>query len=179
MNAAILDGVFTGKVNGMRAAMTESSRSVATPTRPWPSNGCKGDLARLYQAARQTVGDPGDLTAIGQAEPASPQPLAGPAFPSPGPTAEARCEKRGPEGRARPLCQGIITPTSGNVSVRLENNPTRSGSHPAPSSRVTCDRRCWYGSTSTATSWTTMATAPRANGTSTALSTATGPMSRP
>lgn len=125
MNAAILDGVFTGKVNGMRAAMTGKLSFSGDTNKAMAFQRLQGDLSRLYQAARQTVGDPGDLTAIGQAEPASPpQPSAGPAFPSPGPTVETGDVRNEVLKVVRDLyAKGIITPTGGNVSVRLADNP--------------------------------------------------------
>ena len=125
MNAAILDGVFTGKVNGMRAAMTGKLSFSGDTNKAMAFQRLQGDLARLYQAARQAVGDPGDLTAIGQAEPASQrQPSAGPALPSPDQTAEAGDVRDEVLKVVRDLyAKGIITPTGGNVSVRLDDNP--------------------------------------------------------
>jgi len=125
MNAAILDGVFTGKVNGMRAAMTGKLSFSGDTNKAMAFQRLQGDLARLYQAARQAVGDPGDLTATDHAQPAPPpQPSADPAFPSPSLTAETEGVRDEVLKVVRDLyAKGIITPTGGNVSTRLEDNP--------------------------------------------------------
>src|SRR4029453_15977106 len=81
MRASILDGMFTGKVKAMKAAMQGEVAFTGDAGKAMAIQQLQGDMRRLYTAAREEVGDPGDLAAI-------PQPGAaakGPPFPAPVP----------------------------------------------------------------------------------------------
>ncbi len=66
MRAAILDGMFTGKVNAMEAAMQGEVAFTGDAGKAMAIQQLQGDMRRLYSAAREEVGDPGDLAAIPQ-----------------------------------------------------------------------------------------------------------------
>jgi len=66
MKAETLDGMMTGRINAPRAAMT-GKLSFSGDTRLAMSiQRIQNDLCRLYAQAREEVGGPGDLAAIGQ-----------------------------------------------------------------------------------------------------------------
>ena len=125
MKAAILDGIFTGKVNGMRAAMTGQLSFSGDTNKAMAFQRLQGDLSRLYQLAREAEGDPGDLMGLSIAPTAA----------APAETAtrsEARAVSAAGAGDVREeilkavrdlYTKGIITGTGGNVSARLEGNP--------------------------------------------------------
>ena len=121
MNAAILDGIFTGKVNGMRAAMTGKLSFSGDTNKAMAFQRLQGDLSRLYQAARDAVGDPGDLSRIVTAH----QPVTAPAA-----TDLSLTPSKEPDMRDEIVkvvhdlyTKGHITPTGGNVSTRTDENP--------------------------------------------------------
>jgi autoinducer 2 (AI-2) kinase len=128
MSADILDGMFTGRINANRAAMT-GKLSFSGDTRKAMSlqRFMKG-ISRMYQEARDEIGDPGDLTQIGVVPETPPKPVVQAAQP-------------GVQGVSAPavimvgdvrdvllqitnelFAKRLLTPTGGNVSVRVEGN---------------------------------------------------------
>ena len=113
MRADVLDGMFTGRINGMQAATSGRLSFSGDTVKAMTLQQVQSDLSRLYKAARETVGDPGDLASI----------------PEPGKAAA-------PVSRIQPVAPGdvreelveivnelyaaqLITATGGNVSVRI------------------------------------------------------------
>ena len=113
MRADVLDGMFTGRINGMQAATSGRLSFSGDTVKAMTLQQVQSDLSRLYKAAREAVGDPGDLASI----------------PEPGKAAA-------PVSRIQPVAPGdvrqelveivnelyaaqLITATGGNVSVRI------------------------------------------------------------
>lgn len=117
MRAEILDGMFTGRVNPMQAAMGGRLSFSGDTTKAMTLQNMQDDLARLYREAREEAGDPGDLAAIPDATAAGP--------------AAAATTTAAPIGSAGDLrdtllqtvhelyTAELITATGGNVSVRI------------------------------------------------------------
>ncbi|AGZ49501.1 NAD(P)-dependent oxidoreductase [Mycobacterium kansasii] len=118
MRAEILDGMFTGRVNPMQAAMGGRLSFSGDTAKAMTLQNMQDDLARLYQESREEAGDPGDLAAIPDATAA-------------GPAAAATIAAPAPIGSAGDLrdtllqtvhelyVAELITATGGNVSVRI------------------------------------------------------------
>ncbi|HBZ70149.1 MAG TPA: hypothetical protein DEP35_10610 [Deltaproteobacteria bacterium] len=110
LKADVLDGMFTGRVNPMEKAMSGELSFTGDAAKAMTLQHLQADLRRLYRAARDAVGDPGDLAAIGRA--------AAPAAA----TSVGSADKTREELVAivRELyAQELITATGGNVSVRI------------------------------------------------------------
>lgn len=120
MRAEILDGMFTGRVNPMQAAMGGRLSFSGDTAKAMTLQNMQDDLARLYNEAREEAGDPGDLAAIPDATAAvASVPLT---------TATPTTAAIGLAGDIRDtLLQTVhelysaelITATGGNVSVRI------------------------------------------------------------
>jgi autoinducer 2 (AI-2) kinase len=107
--ADVLDGMFTGRVNPMQAAMNGRLSFTGDAAKAMTLQQIQPALARHYRAAREAVGDPGDLTAL--------SPAAGAAAPAAGGTDAIREEL---VALVRELYgQELITATGGNVSARI------------------------------------------------------------
>ena len=65
MSAEILDGMFTGKVNATKAATSGKLSFSGDTGKAMSFIRIQGNISRLYGAARQKIGDPGDLTKLG------------------------------------------------------------------------------------------------------------------
>jgi autoinducer 2 (AI-2) kinase len=106
--ADVLDGMFTGRVNAMQAAMDGRLSFAGDTAKAMSLQEFQGDLARLYREARDAVGDPGDLTAL--------------AAPTQG-SAAAVADDDPRHELIRVMdelyAQQLITATGGNVSVRV------------------------------------------------------------
>ncbi len=117
MRAAILDGMFTGKVNAMEAAMQGEVAFTGDAGKAMAIQQLQGDMRRLYSAAREEVGDPGDLAAI-------PQPGAAPgaaAAAKPVGSDDVRVEI---VSITQELYENqVITATGGNVCARIPGKP--------------------------------------------------------
>jgi len=110
LRADVLDGMFTGRVNPMQAAMNGRLSFTGDAAKAMTLQQLQPDLARHYRAAREEVGDPGDLSAL----------------PDPAGTASAPARPAGPGDVRVELvqivnelyAQELITATGGNVSAR-------------------------------------------------------------
>ncbi len=129
MSADTFDGMFTGRINPTRAAMTGKLSFSGDTTKAMAMQ--KLDLAGAYGKARAEVGDPGDLTKIGAAAPA-PIIAVKPAVTVAGVQATAIPATPAVAGDVRDEMLAIlnemyakefITGTGGNISARVEGNP--------------------------------------------------------
>jgi L-ribulose-5-phosphate 4-epimerase len=126
MQADVLDGMFTGRTNPTRTAMSGKLSFSGDTAKAMTLQRIQKDLSRLYSQAREQIGDPGDLTVI----PAEPSPAA----PAPMEHAPAAAVPYAPAaivakvGDERDdLVQAVnelyaiqlITATGGNLSVRV------------------------------------------------------------
>jgi len=112
LRADVLDGMFTGRVNPMQAAMQGRLSFTGDAAKAMTLQQIQPALSRHYCAARDEVGDPGDLAAL----------------PAPGPAASATAAAAPPADALRSelvqvvrelYAQELITATGGNVSVRI------------------------------------------------------------
>ena len=103
----VLDGMFTGRVNGMQAAMEGRLSFSGDTAKAMSLQEFQADLSHLYREARSTAGDPGDLTSLAIAPPDVPG----------GEADDARAEVVQVVGEL--YAQQLITATGGNVSVRV------------------------------------------------------------
>jgi autoinducer 2 (AI-2) kinase len=117
MKAEVLDGVFTGRMNAMRAAMSGKLSFSGDTTKAMSLQRIQKDLNRLYTQAREKIGDPGDLTSIQVA----PSEVQSPVSPM---VRDQAIESAGDERdeivavvNALYVAR-LITATGGNVSVR-------------------------------------------------------------
>lgn len=118
MRAEILDGMFTGRVNPMQAAMGGRLSFSGDTAKAMTLQNMQDDLARLYQEAREEAGDPGDLAAIPDATAAVP--TAAPATAVPAPIGSAGDIRDTLLQTVHELYTAeLITATGGNVSVRI------------------------------------------------------------
>lgn len=123
MKADILDGMFTGRTNPTRAAMTGKIAFSGDTRKAMSMQKIQKDLTRLYSEAREKVGDPGDLAAIGS-EPKEEKP-ASPSVTTERPTPAIQVGDERDE-----LIQvlnelynsGLITSTGGNLSLRTSQD---------------------------------------------------------
>ncbi|MBU2611210.1 MAG: class II aldolase/adducin family protein [Chloroflexi bacterium] len=132
MVADILDGMFTGRVNATKAATSGKLSFSGDTGKAMSFIRIQGNMGRLYTAAREKVGDPGDLTKLGPA----------PSAPAPAPVSRAAVPPVTASVSAAPAivktgdvrdqilmvtnelyAKGLITPTGGNVSARCDDNP--------------------------------------------------------
>jgi autoinducer 2 (AI-2) kinase len=113
MRADLLDGMFTGRRNAMEAAMNGQLSFSGDTARAMTLQHVQRDLSRLYRAARDAVGDPGDLASI--PDPAAAGRPAGP--PAIGDT-DVRHELIAIVNEL--YSAGLVTATGGNVSARAE-----------------------------------------------------------
>ena len=123
MRAEILDGMFTGQVNPMQAAMGGRLSFNGDTVKAMTLQNMQADLSRLYTQAREEVGDPGDLAAIPDASAAKPSatgarltaaPPAATRIVVPGDVRETLLQVVHELYTAQ-----LITATGGNVSVRI------------------------------------------------------------
>jgi autoinducer 2 (AI-2) kinase len=106
--ADVLDGMFTGRVQAMQAALDGRLSFTGDTAKAMTLQQLQRELGRLWRAAREAVGDPGDLTALE------------------GGAAEAAAAVAADDPRQDVVqivqelyAQQLITATGGNVSVRV------------------------------------------------------------
>jgi sugar (pentulose or hexulose) kinase/phosphoglycerate dehydrogenase-like enzyme/ribulose-5-phosphate 4-epimerase/fuculose-1-phosphate aldolase/putative sterol carrier protein len=117
MRAAILDGMFTGKVNAMEAAMQGEVAFTGDAGKAMAIQQMQGDMRRLYTAAREVVGDPGDLASIPQ--PGAAAPVSAAAVPI-----AANDIRADIVATTKELYEiQVITATGGNVCARIPGKP--------------------------------------------------------
>ena len=107
--ADVLDGMFTGRVNPMQAAMNGRLSFTGDAAKAMTLQQLQPDLARHYRAAREEVGDPGDLSSLAPAATAG-------AKPAPVGAGDVRVELVQIVNEL--YAQQLITATGGNVSAR-------------------------------------------------------------
>jgi autoinducer 2 (AI-2) kinase len=112
MRAYVLDGMFTGGVNPMQEAMSGGLSFSGDTAKAMTLQRIQGDLSRLWCAAREAAGDPGDLASL----------------PDPSGAAELAATSAADAGDVRHQIiatvgelyeQELITATGGNVSARV------------------------------------------------------------
>ena len=107
MSADVLDGMFTGRVNPMDAAMRGELSFTGDAAKAMTLQHMQDDLQRIYTAVRTEIGDPGDLSGI-------PRPRA------PSPAASGDDLRLQIVATVTELyAQQLITATGGNVSARI------------------------------------------------------------
>ncbi len=113
MRADVLDGMFTGRVNPMQAAMNGGLSFSGDTAKAMTLQQIQSDLSRIYQAARAERGDPGDLASL-------PDPEASGGAPALVTSVGASDVRHELLARVEELyAQELITATGGNVSVRV------------------------------------------------------------
>ncbi len=135
MKAEVFDGMMTGKINAMSAALSGKMKFSGDTAKAMQMQRIQKDLMRLYSHARAQIGDPGDLANLarpsrGSDIPASPisppssipatqpQPLAHQTRP------QAKDERHELVATALELYEkDLITATGGNLSVRSVGDP--------------------------------------------------------
>jgi autoinducer 2 (AI-2) kinase len=113
MRGEIFDGMLTGSLNPMQAATSGRLSFSGDTVKAMTLQQIQPDLSRLYGAARDAVGGPGELATLGRAAPA-PKPAAAVASV---PGAEVRDEIVAVVGEL--YRAELITATGGNVSARI------------------------------------------------------------
>ena len=116
MAADVLDGMFTGRINATRAAMTGKLSFSGDTRLAMSMQRIQKDLNRLYNLAREEVVGSGDLDLSVVSEPAPAVSSAAPAPEAPLPARALREELVQVVNEL--YVTGLITATGGNVSVR-------------------------------------------------------------
>ena len=132
MSADTLDGMFTKRIKAMSAAMSGKLSFSGNTKKAMAFQRAQKDMQRLYQEAREEVGDPGDLTLLSEPTKPAPSSTSTPAV-KPGDTAPvvaAPAVLKTGDVRDQILKvnnelfeKRYITPTGGNVSARADENP--------------------------------------------------------
>jgi autoinducer 2 (AI-2) kinase len=112
MRAEVLDGMLTGRRNAMESALNGEISFSGDTARAMALQHVQRDLSRLYRAAREAAGDPGDLAAL--PDPARPRGAPGP----PAATSDADPRHDLIAVVNELYAVGLVTATGGNVSVR-------------------------------------------------------------
>ncbi|NNL68204.1 MAG: hypothetical protein HKP30_18285 [Myxococcales bacterium] len=116
MRADVLDGMFTGRVNPMQSALSGGLSFSGDTAKAMTLQQIQEDLSRLWCAAREAEGDPGDLASL-------PDPN-GAAAPAIVPAAGEDDVRHELVALVEELYrQELITATGGNVSVRVPDRP--------------------------------------------------------
>ena len=119
MKADLLDGMFTGRSNAMQAAMDGQLSFSGDTAKAMTLTHIQSDLNRLYRAARNEVGDPGDLASI-----PDPTGAAAEAAPAKAPAAGSDTLREHLVEVVNELyTTQLITATGGNVSARIPDAP--------------------------------------------------------
>jgi autoinducer 2 (AI-2) kinase len=120
MRADLLDGMFTGRSNAMQAAMNGELSFSGDTAKAMTLTHIQDDLSRLYMAAREEAGDPGDLACLPdpQASAAAPAAAVGTGSVAAGDIRHELCRIVEELFSAQ-----LITSTGGNVSARIPDRP--------------------------------------------------------
>jgi sugar (pentulose or hexulose) kinase/phosphoglycerate dehydrogenase-like enzyme/ribulose-5-phosphate 4-epimerase/fuculose-1-phosphate aldolase len=125
MKADTLDGIFTGRVSGTRAALSGKLSFKGDTSKAMAFQRIQKPLGQLYTDAREHIGDPGDLTSIEQATSAPQQEP--PMAPQTSPVQDTPTRAKVGDVRDELIkvlnelyVRGLITATGGNISVRVE-----------------------------------------------------------
>jgi L-ribulose-5-phosphate 4-epimerase len=128
MTADTLDGIFTGRVSGTRAALSGKLSFKGDTAKAMAFQRVQKPMGQLYLAAREEIGDPGDLSKIGETAPAAEtEEPSGTIAVAPHPpaaivrTGDVRDEIL--EALNELYAHGWITGTGGNISARVEGTP--------------------------------------------------------
>ena len=119
MRADVLDGMFTGRTNATRAAMTGKLSFSGDTRLAMGMQRIQNDLQRLYTLAREETGGPGDLAAPAEPAPEAQPVTAAPAVPSAPSSPVDQLRKELVQVVDELYTTGLITATGGNVSIRL------------------------------------------------------------
>ncbi|MCB1690401.1 MAG: class II aldolase/adducin family protein [Halioglobus sp.] len=110
MRGEILDGMFNGTVDAMECAMNGELSFMGDAAKAMTLQHLQGDMERIYRAARNAVGDPGNLRGL----------------PPAGEVTAATQDVSGNDIRDELVAimeelyaSGVITATGGNISVRV------------------------------------------------------------
>jgi len=124
MSADLLDGMFTGRTNATRAAMGGKLSFSGDTMKAMSLQRIQKDLTRLYSEARAEIGDPGDLTRVGQ--PSRAEGAKKPPVPAAIPLQEKPTLVEETDPRQEIIAvltelynSGLITGTGGNISLRI------------------------------------------------------------
>jgi len=127
MRADLLDGMFTGRLNPMQAAMNGELSFSGDTAKAMTLTQIQDDMERVYQAVIAEVGEPGDLASIAQPGTAIEPPAGTPAAETAGAAAPAPSTLPASDVRHQLIevvnelyAAQLITSTGGNVSVRSE-----------------------------------------------------------
>ncbi len=110
MRGEILDGMFTGTIDTMECAMNGEISFMGDAAKAMTLQHMNADMERLYSAARDAVGDPGDLASVPRPGEAG----SAPAVIVPGDPREDLVNIMQELYEAQ-----VITATGGNISVRI------------------------------------------------------------
>ncbi len=140
MSAETLDKMFTGTINATKAAMSGQLSFSGDTGKAMSFQRIQKNMMHLYQAAREKVGDPGDLSITEVSEKSEIREQASPVLTPVGQeTRQIPALTKMGDVRDEILkilnelyLKGLITATGGNISARLENNPDEIWIMPSP-----------------------------------------------
>ena len=118
LRAEVLDGMFSGRLDPMHAATSGKLAFRGDSLKAMTLQQVQDALSRCWLAARETVGDPGDLGAL--ADPGAVR--RGTAPPPPAAGGDLRVELVAVVGEL--FAAQLVTATGGNVSVRIPGTDT-------------------------------------------------------
>jgi autoinducer 2 (AI-2) kinase len=124
MRADILDGMFTGQISGTRAALSGKLSFKGDTAKAMAFQRVQKPMSLLYTAAREEIGDPGDLTQVGGPSSGLQTPqqaVATPVAPKGGSAAHRVGDVRDEllEVLNQLYARGWITGLGGNISARV------------------------------------------------------------
>jgi len=120
MRADMLDGMFTGRLNPMQAAMNGEIAFSGDTAKAMTLTQIQSDMERVYRAALAAVGEPGDLAAIPQPGEPGPAAVAGATAPAAGAVSAGDIRHQLIDVVNEFYATGLITATGGNVSARSD-----------------------------------------------------------
>lgn len=127
MSADTFDGMFTGRINPSKAAMSGKLSFSGDTTKAMAMQ--KLNISGVYAKARAEVGDPGDLTQLSAAPASTPAAVAASPAGGVAPATPALIHRVGDirdellDMTNEMFAKGFLTAIGGNISVRDEKNP--------------------------------------------------------